>query len=258
MSTELDPEEVLTVAIRRRELLAALRHGPASVGDLQTRVETARSTVYRAVRRLSSLGLVTETGTGVQLTVFGRLVAARTEQTVSRVGEFCDAEPQLAQLPTTLPVPAEVFRGAEVVTAEPHDTDRPAEAYLSAITDADEVVAATPVARGRFVRVLREAVLDDRITASIVTESELVEYLLSTYRETLTGVLDADNLALYETDANIRFEFAVVGEPREFLAVNLYDERGYHRAFLGNDADAAVSWGRDRYETLEADATRLS
>jgi predicted transcriptional regulator len=258
MPTQPDPEEVLTAAIRRQELLVALRDGPTSVGKLETQVETARSTIYRAVRRLTSLGLVAETDAGVQLTVFGRLVATRTECTVDRVRTLCEAESQLAQLPATLPVPAEVFRGAEVVTAEPHDTDRPAEAYLSAITDADEIVAATPVARGRFVRVLREAVLDDRITASIVTESELVEYLLSTYRETLTGVLEADNLTLYETDADIRFEFAVVGEPREFLAVNLYDERGYHRAFLRNDADVAVAWGRDRYETLEGDATRLS
>ncbi|MFC5368266.1 helix-turn-helix transcriptional regulator [Salinirubrum litoreum] len=258
MPTQPEPGEILTVAIRRRELLAVLREGPTSVGDLQTRVETARSTVYRAVRRLTSLGLVAETDAGVQLTVFGRLVAARTERTVDRVREFCDAEPQLARLPASLPVPAEVVRGAEVVTAEPHDTDRPAEAYLSTVTEADRVVAATPVARGRFVRTLREAVLDDRIDASIVTESELVEYLLSTYRETLTGVLDADNLALYETDADIQFEFAVASEPREFLAVNLYDGRGYHRAFLRNDSQTAVAWGRDRYETLRADATRLS
>lgn len=253
-----DPEEVLDAATNRRGLLRAIRDEPATVSDLAGDLGTARSTVYRAVRDLASLGLVEETDAGVRLTVFGQLVVARVEESLACVEHFCDDEPQLAELPASLPVPPDVVEGARVVTPEPRHADRPVEAYLSAVLDADRVVAATPVARGRFVNLLREEVLDDRVEASIVTESELVEYLLSTYRETLTGVLDADNLEFYETDTEIDFEFVVASEPREFLALNLYDDRGHHRAFLQNDAPAAVAWGRDRYETLIADATKLS
>lgn len=252
-----DPaRDVIVTLTSRFDLVSRLADDSRCMRDLRDDLEVSRSTIYKAVRELETAGIVARNRDGVELTPYGRLAYQHYVQ-------FATEIERMARLDTDLPVDGEpslspaAFRGAEVVSSEPHDPDRPIDVFEELVDDADRFRGFSPVARSRYVDLFREEVTEGDMEATVVTEQRVVELLLSEHGEAAENVIAADGLEFMQTDDSLPFGLACLGEPVECVVVAVYDERRQIVAILVSESPEAIDWGMSAFETVREDAIPL-
>lgn len=254
MSGEPDSDvpEVIRTVVNRAELLDRLAEGAVSKRDLRDDLGVSRSTVYKAVRELERANLVEKSDAGPRLTLAGRLLADRYRSFAGAVEDVVGHEPILDAIPHDAPLTAAVLDEGDHVLAERHAPNRPIAHVETLVRDADHVVGFTPVALPQYVDLFHDQLVSGELTAELLVESPVVEYLRSDHADRVGEALATDRLALWETDATLPFGL-VVGE--DDLAIIVYEENGELRGLFCNDTPAALDWGRDVFERFRADAT---
>lgn len=87
---ELD-DDLLKLAVTRKDALAALSEKPWRRGALQEELDVSKTTCHRILRSFDERGLVRRTEAGYELTLFGHIVAEQTatfEERVARAAEM--------------------------------------------------------------------------------------------------------------------------------------------------------------------------
>jgi predicted transcriptional regulator len=249
--------DVVNTLQRRSSLLELLAAEPADIRDLRDDLDVSRSTVYNAVRELESLGIVIQVDGRYRLTTFGRAAFQQYDQFMSRFTRLCDVGAELAALLPPVEVPADVFADADIVAAESHAPDRPFDAFGRFIAASDRMRGFAPVTGARYVDLVNDQLRSRGVTADLVTEERVVEYIRTHHRTEILEALAHDSFRFYRTSRQLPFGLVLVEEPDPRLGLLLYDERGQFRVFLTTDAEAAVEWGARMYDSYRTGATRV-
>lgn len=247
-ANDADFRDVISTVVKRRPFLDTLADGPTAKRDLRDELDLSRSTVYKAVRELEEQGLVAETDEGVGLTLVGRLLADEYRTFETHAAGIHDSAGLLAVLPADAPVTVDAVLGAETVLAERHAPTRPVEYIDDLVRRADHVFGATPVVLAQFVDIFHEEIVHGDLTADLVLETPVVEYLREDHAERLAEALDTGRLSIERTDESLPFGF--VSSESEGLVLIVYDESGELRGVLLNDSRDAIDWGRRTFRAF--------
>ncbi|NHN58880.1 winged helix-turn-helix domain-containing protein [Halorussus rarus] len=247
---------MISTVVKRRPFLDRLAEGPTAKRDLRDELAVSRSTVYKAVRELEEQGLVTETDEGVRLTLVGRLLADEYRAFETHAAGIHDCAGLLSVLPADAPVTVDPVLGADTVLAERHAPTRPVEYIDDLVRRADRVFGATPVVLAQFVDIFHEEIVDGDLTADLVLETPVLEYLQQDHTDRLAEALETGRLSIRRTDEPLPFGF--VGSESEGLVLIVYDENGELRGVLLNDSEAAIDWGRATHRAFRDRAEESS
>jgi predicted transcriptional regulator len=259
MTSESPPAlDVVNALQRRSSLLELLAAEPSDIRDLRDELDLSRSTVYNAVRELESLGIVTQVDGRYRLTTFGRAAFQQYDQFIARFTRLCDVGAELAALLPPIEIPADVFANADIVAAESHAPDRPFDAFERFIGTSDSIRAFAPVTGARYVDLVNDQLRSRGVTADLVTEERVVDYILAHHRAELLDSLAHDGFRFYRTTERLPFGLVLVEEPDPRLGLLLYDERGQFRVFLTTDSEMSLEWGDRTYDSYRTEATRVA
>jgi predicted transcriptional regulator len=250
--------DVVDALRRRSSLLELVADDPSDIRDIRDELDVSRSTVYNAVRELESLRLVTQVDGRYRLTAFGRAALQQYGQFMTGFTELCTVGAELAALDPSLEVPPDVFVDAHVVAAEPRAPDRPFDAFERFMGESDRIRAFAPVTGGRYIDLVTDQLRSRGVTADLVTETQVVEYLLTHHRTELSDALGHDHFRFYQTTERLPFGLVLAEDPDPRLGLLLYDEQRQFRVFLTTTAAAALDWAGRRYDSYRAEATRVT
>jgi predicted transcriptional regulator len=250
-------ERVFDVVHKRDDLLESIGREPMDVRDLRDELDASRSTVYKAIQELQANGLAERADGGYRATLFGRLAHEKHERLLAEWATLTDVEPVFAQLPPDLPLDPEVFAGATVIPVDPRAPDRPVDELEAFIAETDCVRSMSQVTRARYRKFAREHVCNGDIEVEMVVERSVVEYLLAEHTEELAELTDCEYVTHFQTEADLPFGLVVEDEPRNRVAVTLYDDQKQMQALVLAESSAAHEWASDVYERYREDATPL-
>ena len=248
-ANDSDFRDVISTVVKRRPFLDRLADAPTAKRDLRDELDVSRSTVYKAVRELEEQGLVTETDEGVRLTLVGRLLADEYRTFETHAAGIHDCAELLSVLPADAPVTTDLVLGAETVLAERHAPTRPVEYIGDLVRDSDHVIGATPVVLSQFVDIFYDEIVAGDLTADLVLETPVVEYLQDDHADRLAEALETGRLSIRRTDESL--PFGLVASESEGLVLIVYDENGELRGVMLNDTPAAVDWGESTFRAFQ-------
>ena len=252
-----DGMDLARLLVQRAPLLRSLEDGPVTKGDLVEAHGVSRSTVDRAVRDLETVDTVTRQDGVVELTLVGRLALEAYDDfcEVLDAAEACDS---LTLLDTDAPIEIGLLRGAEVVDAGATSPHRPVQSLTDLIEDATHVELYGTVVLPEVVEALVTGVLQGSLSVEAYVDPDALDVVVSDFEGDVRRALDSDDVFLAEAGANLPFSLVVVerSDGTTTVAV-IYGSHGADH-LLVNDTDEAVSWARERLDTIETNARPLA
>jgi predicted transcriptional regulator len=255
----IDADELIRLLTRREQLLRGV--GMAGVGkrELVDRLSVSRSTVDRGIRELESAGLLARSAEGYCRTLFGELLLSEYDSFATTAETLCGGQSLLADLPPGFDLDPVLLEDATVVTASQYAPHQPVSALCSVLGEARWVQTVFPAV---FPQVLDEwlSLCDEEIIrADIVLTEPVVAELVGTHTDTLQQLLEDSCLSLHQVDDGPSYGLVIAeSESTATAGVVVMDDRGGARAFIETDAEAAVSWVRERINDQLMQSTPLS
>jgi len=255
-STDEEATELLLVAIRRADALAAISDGPLRRAELEAVIDVSRTTAHRIIRSLTGHSLVERTSDGLVLTPLGEVVAREVESVCSTFRAARRLEPFLnAFAPTPFDFEVDAFADATVTTPGPGDPYRPVSRFMELLSASDtlrgfDTTSVAPV----FVDEIRAEILGGMRT-SIVYLPQVVEQIADSHPDQLREAVESGQLELYTSD-DLPCGLALFDDR---VGLGVYDEEtGMLTAFADTDDPDAVRWGERLYEHYLDGATRFA
>lgn len=247
--------DLLSLFTRRASVLETVRDiGPISKRDLATHRDVSRSTIDRAVRELESAGLVRRAGGDVEITLPGSVALDAHIQHAARLRGVEAAYDMLATYEADLDLAPVLFEDATIVEPDRHAPHRPVSALVEMLEGTDKISLYATGIMPEYVEAYRDRVLDGATLELICTEDVLQE-LLSAYDQDLATAMETGRVHVNETSIALPFSLILTEQPDGQTDVCLMFYRDHAVAgFVRNDTPGAVDWGRDRFESLLADA----
>ena len=260
MFEDVQPPDEIELVARRADLLELLTDRRLSKREIVDELGHSRSTVNRAINRLTAAGLVDETTDGCRTTLGGRLALEQYWQYVSQSVDVLTAEKALSVLPTDVEMPVGAITGSQVYTA---GGDRPYEPY-EAVYDVFD--------RSQGVRACLRTISNRRSVETILGNASEIHPFEVVFSADLFRLMYADWQGLVESLADIEtfrgfvsddpLPFAIVlanqqsGDDRQKTEVALvtYSEDNELGGVIINDDPTAVVWARDQYRNCRQNA----
>lgn len=245
-----NPDRLLEVLARRRELLAELAPGPRSKGDLVGALSASRSTVGRALGNLEEVGVVERRDDGYALTLAGRLLLERFDRLAATVVDVVGAGDLLGALPAEAPVDERLLRGAAVYRSG----DGAPAGTADLVGRAHRFRGFVPAVAGpRFPR------LDDRVRAGL--DAELLceaDAVAEVAGDAAGNGPVGSGLRLLRT-GSLPFGLLLTEDAGgTHVRVTVYDDGGDPAGVIHNDTPAAAEWARECYERHREAATDVT
>jgi predicted transcriptional regulator len=235
----------------RASLLAALADEPRDKRALRDELGVARSTVYKGVRQLVSLGLVRKTSGAYELTAYGRIAHEHHHRYRDRLATLAEARSVLADLPASVDLPPAFLADGTVVTADQYAPERPLSAFESVAAEPARIRSMSPVAIPRYMADLHNDVRAGR-DREVILERGALEALADAYDE-FDDALDA-GIAVYVVDESLPFGLTLFDD--ETVALTTYDG-GSVQGIVMAESEAAVEWATETYESYRDRGARL-
>lgn len=238
----------------RLDFLQSLDDDCLDKRELADTLGYSRSTVDRAIRDLRTFGLVLESSCGYATSLKGRYLLTLFESHRDDLRDVLELDPILAEEVADYPLPVTAFLGADIEFTSGTSPDRPIETLASQLD-------ATSYGTFAFARRPNHAFIE-RLTAW-VTAGHSCRMVAP---ESVITTLWRESPTLLETmqtasDCSVRagditpFSLTVsVVDGTPTMTVVDYDENERPRSVVQNTSEAAVSWGRQRLESLWEDA----
>jgi len=255
MSGTISPPLLETVA-RRASLIECLLEGPADKRELESTLDVSRTTVDRAVRRLSDAECITRQDGRWEVTLLGRLAYEEYERLTVRYEGLTTAQTLLSHLPPRTPVDGRLLVDAELLLAEPPAPHMPTARLEELLNGSDQIQGVSSVVLPRYIPLFHDRTIERDTKTDLVLESELVEYLWDDHAEKTRAVIESDNGAVWCLDQELPFGFVLIDEDTVWFAV--YDEDGCLKGTIINDSPAAVTWATDMFHSYRQQAEQVS
>lgn len=258
---EGDRGDEIEVLIKRLEILDRLCWSPAYIRDLVDDTDHSRSTINRALNDLESLRLVERGERGIQATPVGRLTRNQVRTFLADLDDIMSAEAVLGSLPFETEITPEAIAGCEAFLASDPAPYRPLERINDDLLEATSYRALIPSLQDpRHVRLLYEHVVIDENPASLVISEGVFRALQEEFPRQMAAMARTDVFSLYVGDVpsyglGLLGRRESSGQPTKVaLYLVVLDESGSIHGLIVNDAEDAVQWGHDRYETIKQEA----
>lgn len=255
--TNADARDAIETVVKRAAFLDRLASGPTGKRDLRDDLGVSRSTVYKAMRELEEANLAEETDKGCRLTLYGRLLVEEYGAFAQTVGDVSQYERLLSVLPPESPVTTGALVGADRVSAERHAPNRPVGRIEQVVRNTDRVVGFSPVVLAQYVDLFHDQVVSGGLTAELVLERPVVEYMQEDHGELFAEALDTGRLTVWVTDESLPFGLVVgEGAPDEVVVI-AYDRGGELRGVIVNDTAAALDWSDEVFRAYRSRAEQF-
>ncbi|WP_435062594.1 helix-turn-helix transcriptional regulator [Halobaculum sp. EA56] len=281
MGTE-DPAAVADVLAKRRDLLAALRDGPARKRALVERLDIPRTTLDRGVRELTDAGLVERVDGGLRATGVGREALAAHDEYHGRLDGVLRARPLFEPLDPDAPLDRRFLAGAEISRPDPSAPDRVVDRLFESVRDAGTVRGIAPVALAGHLETFDRAATAGGAVPELVVTPDVFDHLVEVRGRRLRESVAAGDTAVYRARVDVPFGVWIAeggaedggaadggdgaggsdraggGDGTDAEAgVVVYTETGVGGVAV-NDTARAVSWARERYAEARRGAERIT
>ncbi|WP_255194853.1 helix-turn-helix transcriptional regulator [Halorarius litoreus] len=246
-------EGVATALSNRRPLVEALADGPRSKADLEARLGVARSTVYKGLRELETVGVVRVTDEGYALTQFGRLARRKHDDYRATVERLCAVRSVLSAVPADVHLPLSFIERSQVVMPERHAPERPLTTFEAVADEADRLWTLSPVAIPRFMPDIHEDVECGDRDIEIVVEPAALDALMAGY-DAFDAAVEA-GLRVYESPGSLPFGLTLFDD--EAVSLAAYASDGSLRGLLLCTCPDAMDWAEGVYERHRAAAAEV-
>ena len=254
MSGTISPPLLETVA-RRASVIECLLEEPADKRDLESTLDVSRTTVDRAVRRLSDAGCITQQDGRWEVTLLGRLAYEEYEQLTARYDGLTTAQTLLSHLPTRAPIDVRLLVDAEILLAEPPAPHAPTDRLEELLDGSDQIRGLSSVVLPKYIPLFHHQTIERDTNTDLVLESELVEYLWEYHSKKMHAVIESDNGMVWSLDQKLPFGFVLIDGDIVWFAV--YDEDGGLKGTVINDSTAAVTWATDMFHSYRQQAEQV-
>lgn len=250
---DADVDRVLSVVRRRRAMLDALRDEPRTRHELVDAFDCSKSTVYKGVDELESVGAIKTHDRVLSPTLFGLLLVERLDS-LYEAAAYGDV---LADLRADGLDPV-VFDDAEIVAPSVDAIDAHHDRVAGLIEAADRIRGLASLSAPRFVRLLADRLDDPDFELDLVLTAALVSRLRESEDRDALALFDRSNATFRELERTVPFSVGIYDSNGEtIVAVELQDGPEV-RAVVLNDSHAAVRWATDRYEQWREAAISMS
>jgi|GEM_PF-1366184 predicted transcriptional regulator len=193
--------ELHDVLSKRADVLKRIHEREYDASDLRRETEMADSTVYKSLRELEDVGLITNGGGGYDLTAYGKEVYQKHEE-MSRV---CKARPVLEGLGEDFDL--DMVSDADTVLPEPHAPQKPVSRMEDMVNGSETVRGLAPVVTERYVRFARRKAVEG-MDAEFVLEKDVFEHVRRQYPKMLEDQLE-NGVSVYVTDRTVPYGLLV-------------------------------------------------
>ncbi|WP_254768289.1 helix-turn-helix transcriptional regulator [Salinilacihabitans rarus] len=240
--------DLLIEAVRRSNVLAELRSGPADASELEAALDVSRSTIHRATKSLEELNLIEKSNGRFELTGVGDVVARETDVYGRRIAAAISLEPFL-NLVDVEDVPIEHFADATVTVPKPRQPHFTVRRIMDLIEEADSLRLFTSVISPFYVDVAHREILEGTEVEAIF-DADILDIVLAEYESEARGAIETGNFDVYVHDS-VPFElFLLDGK----IGMAAHDENGIARVFVEADSPEAIRWARRLYDRYLAES----
>lgn len=253
-------EEVLTTAIDRQPVLAALAREPHHRKELQEELDLSKTTCHRIIRNFDNMGLLRRTERGYELTELGRIVHRKVEQFESSVRAAYRLQPLAeAYEAADIEFDFDLFEDARVTAPEPGNPypfiDRTVELFEN--SDTIRVIDCNPLVPPVYVEQMIEIALETGMQGEFVVTEEIAVGNMREFPELQRNVAASDETTgKYLVYDDIPFGMALYDD---HLDIRVYDsETGTPTLYADTDNPEALEWAESVYEEFYEKATPAS
>lgn len=242
MGTEDD--RLAVEATKRADLLGVLGDDPATIGDLEDRLDYSRSTIHRAIESFREQAAVARGEDGYVLTPFGRTLDAETATYREQVATASRLKALLNGLSADAPeLPLSAFADASVNVPDGRRLHLSLRRLRALLEECHRVRLFSSVVSPLYVDLLYDSVLDG-VDVTAVFDPAVVEIIFEEYAG---DVREAAGAGAFEVRIaeDCPFELFVFDET---VALATHDETGHLQAFVETSAQDAYDWAERLFE----------
>ncbi|AHG02248.1 DNA-binding protein (plasmid) [Halostagnicola larsenii XH-48] len=257
-STPLEDIEFLARSEHRVTVLDTLTENAATRGDLRAATEASSSTVSRTLRAFEERNWISRSGNQYEATQLGAFVAAGMRDLINRL----ETERTLRDVWPWFPSEAsgftvEMVADATVTVAESDTPYAPVNRFLSLLRETEQFrFVGTDIALLEPCKdELRQQVISGMQTA-IIDPPSVAEYILSTYRDHCSTVLERQNFTVELHDDLPSYGVSLFDDR---IAISCYDpDSGMVRAVIDTDDPVARDWAESTFVAYRDEARPLT
>lgn len=255
--------EIVEVVHRRHGILEALESGPKGKPEITDATVNARSTVDRGIDELLEAGLVDRRGSEFELTPAGLRVLGAYRAFARQTRLYAEHAEALCGLDADDEFPAFLLDDAFVRTATTAMPTLPVKHAHEGLADADAIYSTVPVLLAFHSEFWEAARPETDAEMEIIFTPAVVETMDAEYPTWRESIVETGFVTPYVNDEIPSYSFGVIqgfgGDPdAEVATVLLHDDDGDPTAVVRNDNEEAVSWARETFAALRADAERIT
>lgn len=244
-------DEHIGTLIQRSSLFRCLVEEPQRRSLLVTQVDASRSTVYRALEKLQSQGLVASSGSGYHPTPYGKLLFHALEELRQYAGTIHGSDPFLRALPEEIPVAYELVAAGELVESSRAEPRAPLTSLCEFIDEATRLKAAANVVYPENAEAYYRNVTDGSTECTLILPDDLARQIHTEYRDEFQTVIQSPTATLLTTSEPLPFTLLISEAPDRRVCVALHDECGTVQAVVLNGSTAVYEWAIGVFRAFE-------
>ncbi|MDT3435366.1 transcriptional regulator FilR1 domain-containing protein [Haloarcula sp. 1CSR25-25] len=236
----------------RTDIIGSLCPGTKPTDELLSAVDASESAIYDALSNLEGRGLLTSTDDGWGLTGTGRLVADTIHRQRSLEDLFAiDTQYWERHDTSVLPQPLRCrLRELDeytVVRGTQTDINRPVREVVTRVESVPNCDVVSPVYHPEY-----EAAMPDNAESRLIVSCAVIDELLD------SGSVSVDTAQYEETAVRVTPIPYALAVADDWMILTLPELDGsWPSAKIVSETDGAISWARDLFTRLWADATPL-
>lgn len=243
-------EGVLTTAVERKPVLAALAREPHHRKELQETLDLSKTTCHRIVRTFDERGLLRRTDRGYELTQLGEILYEQVEEFDSAVRAAYRLQPLIARYDAAdVEFTFELFRDARVTRPEPGNpypfADRTLELFRKSETL--RVIDCNPLVPPMYVEKMLELALESGMQGEFIVTEEIARGNMQQFPDLQRRVAESDETTgKYLVYGDIPFGMTLYDD---HLDVRVYDDdTGTPMLYADTGDPAALEWAEAVFE----------
>lgn len=251
VESDVHVDAVADALSKRASLLSVLADAPSTQRELRDELGVSRSTVYKALRELEALGIVTEVDAGYDLTGFGRLAWRRHTDWLARLDHLEAARRLLSEVPSDEWLPLSLFERGHVVVPGRSDPERPLRRMERFADETSTLRCLSPAGFPRYLDPIHQDVKAGQRVVTLVVEPPAARRLSEGY-ERFDDVIAADGFDLHVTADELPFGMMLFDT--DCIGLFVYDDGALVGAAF-SEAPEALAWGETTYRAALERAT---
>lgn len=243
-------KSLLDTISTRADVIRCLRRGITDKREITDELDVSRPTVDRAFRTLVDEGVLVNSGSKYDLTLYGQMAHECFERLVRRYECLSEVSKLFSNLPADADIDARVLEDVSVSVSKQHAPHEPFRQVERIVREASELRVYLPVVIPRYVELFHERAVTEDVGGELILRSDIVNVLAREYDEQFRGMVDSENYVMRQCVDPPLFGVGLVDSKQTWIEV--YDADGSLRGTAFSESEAAVDWATecfDRFRT---------